>query len=359
MNSLNNSDNHFLKTLEIHDYKCFKNLYITTNLEFERVNLISGNNNIGKTALLESLLLFSFERQTHSDSSEVKHSERYLANVIYQILSNRKCFELTESEKLQNSPFPSYKLLKSFRDRTPSFYICSYEKHVRNLRPIFSLKMDSRSFEIFNANEYSVNFENLDIELFDLSFNAFFGTANGFERNLPTLINAAKKAFKIDSINKSINQFDSRFDEVDVIDKEVMLKNQKESKYESIHNVGAGYERYISMLAAIWAYSGQILFIDEIENGLHYSKYKMLWELIFKVSKEANCQVFATTHSLECIKAYNTVQMREDMSEASEGTAYYELFKEEDTGKIDIFKLDKDLLDYSLKSGKGIRGEQE
>jgi hypothetical protein len=43
------------------------------------------------------------------------------------------------------------------------------------------------------------------------------------------------------------------------------------------------------------------ILIDEIENGFHYSFYPKLWEIIGKLARETYCQVFATTHSYECI----------------------------------------------------------
>ena len=45
---------HFLREIEIIDYKCFKNFKAKN---FKRINLISCRNNVGKTAFLESLLI--------------------------------------------------------------------------------------------------------------------------------------------------------------------------------------------------------------------------------------------------------------------------------------------------------------
>jgi hypothetical protein len=42
-----------------------------------------------------------------------------------------------------------------------------------------------------------------------------------------------------------------------------------------------------------------------------------LWEIIFTISKEVNCQVFATTHSKEMINAYAKISKKledKDMS---------------------------------------------
>ena len=44
-----------------------------------------------------------------------------------------------------------------------------------------------------------------------------------------------------------------------------------------------------------------LIFIDEIENGIHYSVQKDVWNAIGKLARDLDIQVFATTHSLEMI----------------------------------------------------------
>ncbi len=46
-----------------------------------------------------------------------------------------------------------------------------------------------------------------------------------------------------------------------------------------------------------------VVLIDEIENGIHHTVMRDLWEVIVKHSRESNTQIFATTHSYECIEA--------------------------------------------------------
>jgi AAA15 family ATPase/GTPase len=48
------------------------------------------------------------------------------------------------------------------------------------------------------------------------------------------------------------------------------------------------------------------LLIDEFENGLHYSVQEQVWEVVFTLAKSLNVQVFATTHSSDCIKAFGS-----------------------------------------------------
>jgi len=52
--------------------------------------------------------------------------------------------------------------------------------------------------------------------------------------------------------------------------------------------------------------------IDEIENGLHHSILPRVWQAIGAAAQEFNTQVFATTHSLECIAAAHKAFMESE-----------------------------------------------
>lgn len=95
--------------------------------------------------------------------------------------------------------------------------------------------------------------------------------------------------------------------------------------------MGDGINRFMAIICAIWASKDGFLFIDEVENGIHYTNLENFGKLFWSV-KEANCQVFATTHSKECIEAFN----REN--EEDNGT-YIELYKnkkDEIVAKLEI-----------------------
>ena len=57
------------------------------------------------------------------------------------------------------------------------------------------------------------------------------------------------------------------------------------------------------ILALVNAKDGMLL-IDEVDTGLHYSVLPDLWKLIFEVAHRLNVQVFATTHSKDCLEAF-------------------------------------------------------
>ena len=47
-----------------------------------------------------------------------------------------------------------------------------------------------------------------------------------------------------------------------------------------------------------------MLLVDEIENGLHYSVQTEIWRTIFGLAKDLDVQVFATSHSWDCVRAF-------------------------------------------------------
>lgn len=67
--------------------------------------------------------------------------------------------------------------------------------------------------------------------------------------------------------------------------------------------LGDGMNRVLSLTLAFETASRGMLLIDEIENGIHHSKLKDLWRAISDFSDRFNVQVFATTHSAECVRA--------------------------------------------------------
>jgi AAA15 family ATPase/GTPase len=49
------------------------------------------------------------------------------------------------------------------------------------------------------------------------------------------------------------------------------------------------------------------LFVEAAEFNLHYTNMKPLWEKLLSDAHKNNIQVFATTHSMECIRAFSEV----------------------------------------------------
>jgi hypothetical protein len=89
-------------------------------------------------------------------------------------------------------------------------------------------------------------------------------------------------------------------------------------KVESIENpiplrsLGDGVNRVFGIALALAHAKGGILLVDEIENGIHYSVQTDLWNLVFKMAANLDVQVFATSHSYDCIKAFEAAASKSE-----------------------------------------------
>jgi hypothetical protein len=113
--------------------------------------------------------------------------------------------------------------------------------------------------------------------------------------------------------------------------------------------LGEGMRRVLSLVLAIANAPGGVVLIDEIENGLHYSVQKDVWKAIAHAARQANVQVFATTHSWECIEAAHR---------AFKETGPYELryYRLDRRGEDILIKsLDEAMLDTVEKSDLEVR----
>ena len=70
-----------------------------------------------------------------------------------------------------------------------------------------------------------------------------------------------------------------------------------------LENLGGGIVRLLKLYLNFFAVRNGIVLIDEIENGLHYSVLRNLWDRVRVWMREWDVQFVATTHSAECIDA--------------------------------------------------------
>jgi len=73
---------------------------------------------------------------------------------------------------------------------------------------------------------------------------------------------------------------------------------------EPLHSLGGGMLRLFEIALGLVQARGGLLLVDEIENGIHYEVQSELWALIFEAATRLDVQVFATTHSWDCIESF-------------------------------------------------------
>jgi hypothetical protein len=79
----------------------------------------------------------------------------------------------------------------------------------------------------------------------------------------------------------------------------VKLKSSEEPV--PIGSMGDGIWRMFALAMAIAQAKGGTLLVDEIDTGLHYTVMSSMWKLVYDAARKFNVQVFATSHSQDCI----------------------------------------------------------
>ncbi len=118
------------------------------------------------------------------------------------------------------------------------------------------------------------------------------------------LVELAKRKRK-DIVTERLQHFDSRITTLEILNNVAYVGLEGIDQLLTVNMQGDGLRRYLNIVAASANPMNNILLIDEIENGLHYSAYKKLWEAIFALAVGTNKQIFVTTHSKETIQKLN------------------------------------------------------
>jgi AAA15 family ATPase/GTPase len=116
---------------------------------------------------------------------------------------------------------------------------------------------------------------------------------------------------------------------------------------------GDALNRIVQIILTIVNNRGSVILIDEVENGIHHTAQRDFWTYLFKIAKEFDVQVFATTHSLEMINAFSEVAGKDFVEDA----AYFELVRHLKTGEIVGIKHKIDTLEYEIIKKLKFRGE--
>ena len=113
---------------------------------------------------------------------------------------------------------------------------------------------------------------------------------------------------------------------------------------------GEGLSRLLSIYLAINDARDGVVLIDEIGGGIHYSALPKVWRAVSEAAEKCGCQVIATTHSYECIRA-----ARDGLQGLLKPDFTYVLLEKTDKGLVPKC-YPYDVLDEALEAGLELRG---
>jgi hypothetical protein len=84
---------------------------------------------------------------------------------------------------------------------------------------------------------------------------------------------------------------------------EIFVRLDADSPLLHIGMMGDGFQRCFELGVAAMDMESSTLLVDEFENGLHHSVLEPVWRWLAAISMTHGFQIFATTHSEECVQA--------------------------------------------------------
>lgn len=293
-----------LDSLEIKGYRCFEHLTIE---KVGRVNLIVGKNNVGKTALLEALWIYG-----------TTGSEMTLLEIAYNRNESDKIPQLTATK----ADYHSWAFQNLFTQR-PVPGDASISEKPPVLMEIGKANNDTEKVTVSFVRAgmslpYTVSYRNIYQK-----YNTYFLRFGGLRpEQLLTLWRKIELTDLEDSVVEAVKLISNDLVSIRLIefpqnsDKYIPLARTKfESKPVQLRSLGEGMNRLFEIALALVNCRNGLLLIDEIEMGIHYSIQPNVWRLIFKTARDLNVQVFATTHSWDCIEAFTEAAIEDKESE--------------------------------------------
>ena len=113
--------------------------------------------------------------------------------------------------------------------------------------------------------------------------------------------------------------------------------------------MGDGITRILSLAVSIATVPEGMVLVDEIENGLHHSVMQQVWSSIAAFARKYNVQIFATTHSRECFRAARRALMSDEQDD-------FRLYRiEHFRDKLRTVRYDGEMMDSALEFNFEVR----
>jgi predicted ATP-dependent endonuclease of OLD family len=323
------------KSLTIKNFRCFKELTLSP---LDRVNLIVGMNNVGKTALLEAIFMHIGSNNpnlalTVDSFRGIEQIELNSEEMWGWLFHNRHIDETIElkshdTDKKQHT-------LKIYLAESKTSTVASLGKD-KGITPTPSISPTTLTESLELKFDYREGKGKIN------SSCAFITNTIDGKKSL----NTKRAKFKISRNGVFIGTHTrhpkedaerySKLERSGRIEKEVLpilkhleprlsrLSLLSTGGVSTIHGdigigvlvplafMGEGVLRLLKIVLAIANYPNGVILIDEIENGLHHSVMVKVWKAIAQAARNSNVQVFATTHSWECIQAAHVAFMESE-----------------------------------------------
>ncbi len=355
-----------LRSFTIKNFRCFDELTIEP---LEKINLIAGKNNVGKTALLEGMFLFAGAT-----------NPKLAMNI--NLFRGIEAFEI-KPELMSETPWNS--LFYNFDENA---MISMVGKNDDRKKRMLKMRIVRRKSEIVmkkipeKKEEYTIT--ELTGKFLELEYlneknesikSRLVIEANQLRADTPPVPVPYNAIFMASRYRISPAEDAQRYSNVEIAGQQEILLNILRLIEPKLNRLavavtagipmifgdiglkrliplpimGEGIAKVCSLVLAIANSRDGLVFMDEIENGIHHSIMDEIWIGVAEAARSFNAQIFATTHSRECIVAAHRAFIKS-------GRYDFLLHRlDKINGKIEVKTYDRNTLDAAIEAGFEIR----
>ena len=342
-----------ISSLQIETYRGIQNLQLN---DFSLVNIFTGDNNTGKTSVLEILRTLSSplslstwlangrkgyifrevsDFEAFSDLFNVNSQSKIISyNVIDSNKENYSVIMSAELSSILLSQNQIYKERGFPRSRKEEDNIVEIESQFADIE-ISSGKNKAK----YGLNEFSRYTGIKDKSVFSVHAPVIYISPTKHAENILYLDKILNNPQLYEEMLEVLKDFDSDIVSINASTKtsESVLNTIPNKVYYSIlskdnnralplNMYGDGMKKAILLMSAVVAAKGGILLLDEFETAIHTSAMADVLYWIINTCKKLDVQLFMTTHSLEALKTVLNLSEK-----VKEEISLYTLYKKENT----------------------------
>ncbi|WP_367704533.1 AAA family ATPase [Helicobacter pylori] len=332
-----------IQSVRIKNFKTFKDTQIDG---FTKLNIITGGNNVGKSNLLEALYcLVGKSMHPCTNITEIYDNIRKepltteSKNLMFYGLDTKEEIQIVTTLDNNQTLDLQIKFIASENQKViESRIIPTAEQTQMSSQLNFTLKKNNEEIyndhlniakvpnfpPIPNQSGYNRQFKNFDPNQLQklLPFESAVIIPSDVVYRQDHMIQAVSKICSNnqleEELNKHLKQFDNNIQAISFNTNnqlKLKVKNIKEKVPLSVF--GDGLKKYLHIVSAFMADNAKTIYIDEVENGLHFSRMKLLLRCVIDFinnNKDGNLQVFMTTHNQEFIEILDQVIREKDFA---------------------------------------------
>lgn len=369
-----------MDSFEVENFRSLKHLKLE---KLARVNLLVGKNNSGKTSVLEALWTLSAIKTDWltiiEDERGIEKGKADFRHLFYRIDGSKKIqltFTYKKNDNSTSEPDDFLTAELSLIRNQPADVVVRRFTEVtqrRSTANALSIKLTFPKTLVIQPIIFELHrAEDLSYFMRPVSENseAFLTSPEPYSRNqsieiittkiertlLSKKIEQIKIAKKEEPMLQILQQITPRIYRIELVTGgEIYLDLGEEfTSLLPLNLMGEGIQRLLDVITAIARTTGGIVFIDEIDNGLHYSALRILWKGVLQAAREYDVQIFATTHSAEALRHLTWVLDDEEYSDYRADVAAYTLIRANDD-TVRSYRYDYEQLDFAMEHDIEVR----